>query len=85
MSLALSPEDIDDIENGYDFDPGFPHNFISLNGKAPQGPEDVHLLQELGQFDYVGIPKAIQPHQVPLTTTIDGLSNGVHKLDVESS
>ena len=41
LSLQLSLEDIMEIEKGYNFDPGFPHNFINMAGKAPQGPEDV--------------------------------------------
>ncbi|KAK5046100.1 hypothetical protein LTR84_008557 [Exophiala bonariae] len=61
LGLTLYPQDIIDIEKGYDFNPGFPHNFIGVGGKAPQGPEDVLLLRDLGFFDYVSTEKAIHP------------------------
>ncbi len=34
-----------------------------MAGKVPQGPEDIHFLTELGHFDYVHRPKAVQPYQ----------------------
>lgn len=63
LSLHLSPEDIDEIENGYDFDLGFPHSFLSKHGKAPLGPEDINVLDNLGYFDYVKKTGAVQAHQ----------------------
>lgn len=63
LSLRLTPEEIEEIETGYDFDVGFPHNFLSGANKAPQGPQDVAFTKRLGQFDYVEGVKPIVPHQ----------------------
>ncbi|KAB2572096.1 Aldo/keto reductase [Lasiodiplodia theobromae] len=62
LSLELTPEDVADIEKGYDFDLGFPHNFLNLAGYAPQGPQDVSFLGSMGHFDHVSPPTAIKPH-----------------------
>ena len=67
LGLQLSPQDIVDIEKGYDFDLGFPHNFVTLTGKSPQGPEDINFLW-LGYFDYVQARRQpIKPHRGELT------------------
>lgn len=63
LSLQLATEDITEIEQSYDFDPGFPHDWMSMAGKVPRGPEDIHFLTELGHFDYVERPQAVKPHQ----------------------
>lgn len=63
LSLQLSTQDIADIEKGYDFDPGFPHSFISMSSKAPQGPEDAATLKTLGHFDYVQDRQPTKPHK----------------------
>lgn len=67
LSLQLSPEDVAEIETGYDFDLGFPHNFLNMAGFAPQGPQHVSFLSGLGHFDYVAPPTAIKPHQGEIT------------------
>ncbi|KAI0865524.1 NADP-dependent oxidoreductase domain-containing protein [Xylaria cubensis] len=67
LSLELSPEDIKEIEGGYDFDLGFPHKFMSLNGSMIQGPQDINILALMGHFDYVAPAKAIKPHKGDLT------------------
>jgi hypothetical protein len=63
LSLQLSPQDIAEIEKGYDFDLGFPHNFINMTGKAPQGLEDVNFLGSLGYFDYVQGWQPVKPRR----------------------
>lgn len=63
LGLSLDEKDINDIESAYRFDPGFPHNFLNLSERATRGPEDVHLLRELGYFDHVKTPQAIQAHE----------------------
>lgn len=63
LSLELTPEDIAEIDKGYDFDLGFPHNFINMAGYAPQGPQDVSFLSGMGYFDNVAPPAAIKPHK----------------------
>ena len=63
LSLRLSPEDIADIEKGYEFDPGFPHSFINPTGKMSRAPQDAMILNSLGYFDYVQGPQPTKPHQ----------------------
>jgi len=67
LSLQLTPQDVAEIEKGYDFDLGFPNNFIKLAGFVPQGPQDASILGAMGHFDYVAPPTAIKPHQGELT------------------
>ncbi|KAF2468599.1 aryl-alcohol dehydrogenase [Lindgomyces ingoldianus] len=67
LSLQLTPEDITEIEKGYEFDLGFPHNFINMAGYAPQGPQDATFLAGMGYFDYVAPQAAIKPHPGELT------------------
>jgi hypothetical protein len=63
LSLELTPEDVAEIETGYDFDLGFPHNFLSTTGRSPRGPQDISVLGMIGHFDYVAPPTAIKPHK----------------------
>lgn len=69
LSVQLSTQEVAEIEQGYDFDLGFPHNFINMAGFAAQGPQHVSLLGNMGHFDYVEPQAAIKPHQVESTTT----------------
>jgi aryl-alcohol dehydrogenase-like predicted oxidoreductase len=67
LSVFLSEEDIKEIEGVYEFDPGFPHTFLSgslISGGTPraaEGPGDVWLTNLLGNFDWVEAEKAIKP------------------------
>lgn len=67
LKLSLTPEDIEVIESAYEFDPGFPHTFLSgtlIEGSKPRGgygPGDVFLTKALGTFDWVEAPKPITP------------------------
>lgn len=63
LGLQLSQEDMDEIETGYDFQIGFPHNFLAGGNRAPQGPEDVAFSKRMGHLDYVKGPQPIPPHQ----------------------
>ncbi|KAL5356053.1 aryl-alcohol dehydrogenase [Aspergillus floccosus] len=63
LSLELTAEDVAEIETGYDFDLGFPHNFLCPFGYAPRGPQDVAFLGGMGHFDYVAPTLAIRPHK----------------------
>lgn len=63
LGLELSPEDIAEIETGYEFDLGFPSNFINMAGKPPRGPADASVLGHLGFFNYVQPAQAIKPHK----------------------
>ncbi|KAF2479477.1 aryl-alcohol dehydrogenase [Neohortaea acidophila] len=66
LTIQLSPEEIDEIETGYDFQLGFPHNFLRGANKAPQGPEDVKFTRSRVHADFVKGPQPIAPHQGPL-------------------
>jgi hypothetical protein len=63
LGLELSPEDIAEIETGYEFDLGFPQSFINMEGKPPTGPQDATTLKQLGYFDYIQGPQPIKPHK----------------------
>jgi hypothetical protein len=63
LSLRLTPEDIVEIEKGYDFHVGFPHNFVNRTNSCPPGPENVTTVRLLGYFDYVKGQEAIKRHQ----------------------
>lgn len=65
LSLRLSPAEIDEIDSAYDFQLGFPHNFITGSNRAAHGPEDVLITKRLGHFDYVQGPRPITPYQEP--------------------
>lgn len=57
LSLALSPEEMEEIEGAVEFDPGFPLNFISPMAKSGgKGPGDVVFTDMSGKFDYVEGP-----------------------------
>lgn len=67
LGTSLNEEDIQTIERSHDFDPGFPHTFLSgtsLFSGLPRGayhPGDVWLTKLMGNFDWVEAPQAIIP------------------------
>lgn len=69
LRLALSIDEIEEIESAYEFDHGFPHTFLSgslfdhSQPRAANGPEDVSHVKQLGQFGWVEGPKPIRPTQ----------------------
>lgn len=65
--MELSPDDVAEIEKGYNFDFGFPHNILNSNGNMVKGPQDVTLLVGMGHFDYIASPDAVKPHKGELT------------------
>jgi hypothetical protein len=57
------------VENAYDFDHGFPHTFLSgtlmaehgtVRHKGVNGPGDIGLLKQTGDYDWVEAPKGYQ-------------------------
>lgn len=68
LSLELTPEDVQEIEKGYEFDIGFPHKFMGFGGMI-QGPQDINILAMMGHFDYVASSKAIRPHKGELAAS----------------
>ena len=63
LGLQLSEEDMTEIEQAYDFDIGFPHNFLAGGQNAIKGPEDSFLVQRLGNIDFVKAPRPIPPQK----------------------
>ncbi|KAM0550274.1 hypothetical protein ACHAPJ_008944 [Fusarium lateritium] len=71
LSVALTEEDIEEIESAYRFDPGFPHTFLSgslLKGhdatpKGAYNPGDVWYVATQGKVDFVEPQKPIRPNQ----------------------
>lgn len=60
LTLALSGQDIDEIENAVPFDIGFPSSFL-YGEKVPAHPSQVWLMGMAGTYDYVPVPKPIVP------------------------
>ncbi|KAI5463802.1 NADP-dependent oxidoreductase domain-containing protein [Mariannaea sp. PMI_226] len=58
LTLELSEEDIQEIDNAIEFDLGFPHNILYRPGQ-PNGSQDVWLLKMGGHIDYVPTNKPI--------------------------
>jgi len=70
LKASLSEADIDEIENAYHFDPGFPHTFLSFTlfdpeakPKMAQFPQDMPMPKGRGTFDWVEPPRPIKPVQ----------------------
>ncbi len=70
LAVALTADEIDEIERAYDFDHGFPHSFMSGTAIAPgtpskgcNHPADSFVVQQAGKskFDWVAGPVAIRP------------------------
>ncbi|KAE8420036.1 NADP-dependent oxidoreductase domain-containing protein [Aspergillus pseudocaelatus] len=68
LEIALEDEEMERIEASFEFDPGFPHTFLSgtlLTGEKPKAankPDDVWLMTLMGSFDWVQPAKPIAPH-----------------------
>lgn len=68
LSISLDDDDLTEIEEGYDFRHGFPHDFLQgslfdSNSKSypAQHPKDVRLTKGAGEFDWVESPRPIRP------------------------
>jgi aryl-alcohol dehydrogenase-like predicted oxidoreductase len=60
LTLSLSAEDMEEIEDAVPFDIGFPNNF-AYGQKMGKHPSEVWLMGMAGTFDYVPLPKPITP------------------------
>lgn len=60
LSIKLTKEEMNEIDEAYDFQPGFPHNFLFMGSKHDTnlGPSDV-MLKKIA--DHVEAPKPQQP------------------------
>lgn len=58
LGLKLSEEDVKEIEGAYEFDLGFPGNFLGASGWEP---ERNVLNSRVGAIDYVGAGRRIEP------------------------
>ena len=68
LSLELTPEEIDEIENAVEFDAGFPNNFLFEFGgrgkyNVSKTSADIALLKSAVNLDVVEPQKSIKPHQ----------------------
>lgn len=67
LDVSLTEEHMKEIEKAYQFDPGFPHTFLSgslLFGPEPamaQEPGDIWLTKLMGTFDWVPAQKPNPP------------------------
>ena len=67
LGTFLTPERIQEIDQAYEFDPGFPHTFLSgsmFDGGPHRGayaPGEVWLTNLTGKYDWVEAPKPIAP------------------------
>lgn len=62
LSLKLSGEDVEKIEDAYPFDIGFPLNFLFMGQKTPSRKgEDVWLTKMATHIDTVERPRPIAP------------------------
>lgn len=68
LTIALTEEEIEEIESAYPFDYGFPHTFLSgsmttgSKNKTAKGPGDIFWLKAMAQPSiFVELPKPIIP------------------------
>ena len=64
LGLQLSAEEMEEIEQAYPFDVGFPHNMLAGGPNAAKGPQDNVLLKRLGDLDFVKAPQPIPPQEL---------------------
>ena len=65
LSIKLSPEDIEEIEDACPFDAGFPLNFLFMGQKTPSGKgSDVFLTKMHAHLDVTERPKPIEPRSM---------------------
>jgi aryl-alcohol dehydrogenase-like predicted oxidoreductase len=74
LGLRLTDEEIQEIDDAYGFEMGFPHSFLSPLNKAITGPEDNRFVNNTGFYDFVEGPKPIAPHEGPLEKKFKDLS-----------
>lgn len=66
LSIKLTPEDIEEIESAYPFDPGFPLNFLFMGQKTASGKgSDVFLTKMSAHLDVPERPRPIEPRSKP--------------------
>ncbi|OLN96924.1 Norsolorinic acid reductase B [Colletotrichum chlorophyti] len=67
LEVELTEDEVAKVESAYEFDPGFPHTFLSGTlfnkdkPRAAEGPEDVWLTRGSGTYDWVKPSQAIRP------------------------
>ncbi|KAJ5683031.1 Norsolorinic acid reductase B [Penicillium macrosclerotiorum] len=64
LKLELSDEDVAEIEGAYEFDPGFPSNFLFRGEKKESHPGNIVFLNAAARFDYVDLVRPIKPKDV---------------------
>ena len=62
LSIKLTPEDIEEIEDSAPFDPGFPMNFLFMGHKSPTAKgSDIWIQQRSTHLDSNERPRPIEP------------------------
>jgi len=63
LGLRLDDEELDKIDNAYEFEMGFPDNFLSPENKLVLSPEDGWFINAISYMDFVQGPRPILPHE----------------------
>lgn len=63
LGLRLDEDELNQIDNAYGFEIGFPHNFLSPQNKSVLGAEDGWFINNTSYLDFVTGPTPIPPHQ----------------------
>ena len=64
LSIKLSAEDLEEIDDAYPFDHGFPLNFLFMGMKTPSAKgSDVFLTKMATHLDVAERPKPIEPRK----------------------
>ena len=61
LGLDLSDEDVREIEGGYEFDVGFPMNFLFRGEIQEAHPGNSQFLNSVAKFDYPDLVRAVKP------------------------
>ncbi|CAG8429779.1 unnamed protein product [Penicillium salamii] len=61
LGLDLSDEDIKEIEGAYEFDIGFPMNFLFRGDVKEAHPANSQFLNSAAKFDYPDLVRAVRP------------------------
>ena len=62
---------MEEIEQAYPFDVGFPHNMLAGGPHAVKGPQDNVVSKRLGHIDYVQAPRPIPPQGLWVGTIVE--------------
>jgi aryl-alcohol dehydrogenase-like predicted oxidoreductase len=64
LGLELSDEDVKEIEGAYEFDVGFPMNFLFRGETKEAHPANSQFLNSIAKFDYPDLVRAVKPKEL---------------------